>query len=213
MNAAAATLLVIAGACALVDWIAVTPRISSKHAEYFAKPATTALLLGAAFALEAADPTQRALFVVALAFSLAGDVFLMLPSDVFVAGLGSFLLAHIAYAAGLAREVDSGTSLAVGAAFIVAALGPIARRLVAGARRTNPRLALPVTFYVAAIATMGTLALATFDVPAAAGAVLFIASDSLIGWDRFVLPIPWVRPVIMATYHAGQALLLLSLVN
>ena len=34
-----------------------------------------------------------------LVFSLAGDVFLMLPSDQFMAGLVSFLIAHLFYIA------------------------------------------------------------------------------------------------------------------
>lgn len=204
--------LAAAAVFAVIDWIAVAPPVSAKRVEYVAKPVTTVLLLAAALALAPADPTQRTLFVVALAFSLAGDLFLMLPSDAFVGGLGSFLLGHIAYALGLAREVESGTALAVGVALVVAAVGPTAARIIAGARGTDRRLAAPVAVYVAAIGTMGTLALATFDLSAAAGAVLFMASDSLIGWDRFVAPIPWVRPVIMATYHGGQALLVLSLV-
>ena len=44
---------------------------------------------------------MRAWFVAALVLSLAGDVFLMLPKDLFVFGLGAFLLGHLAYIVGL----------------------------------------------------------------------------------------------------------------
>ena len=46
------------------------------------------------------NPTNldaRALIVVALVASLAGDVFLMLPKDHFVAGLGAFFIAQVLY--------------------------------------------------------------------------------------------------------------------
>lgn len=37
------------------------------------------------------------IFLLALLFSLLGDIFLMLPRERFLAGLGAFLLAHLAY--------------------------------------------------------------------------------------------------------------------
>lgn len=213
MTAAAAAFLAVAAAFAVADWIAVSPPVSSRRVEYVAKPATTALLVAAAAFLDPADEAQRTLFLIALGLSLAGDVLLMLPSDAFAAGLGAFLLAHVAYSAGFSREISSGPSTAAAAALVLAFVVPVARRLIAGARASEQRLVVPVAVYVAAIGAMGTTALATLDAVAAAGAALFMASDSLIGWNRFVAPIPWVRPAIMATYHAGQALLVVSLNN
>ncbi|RIK41146.1 MAG: lysoplasmalogenase, partial [Chloroflexi bacterium] len=46
---------------------------------YLLKPLTTALILAAALALPAADGVYRALVAAGLIFSLAGDIFLMLP--------------------------------------------------------------------------------------------------------------------------------------
>lgn len=40
-----------------------------------------------------------ALLIGALLFSLAGDVFLMLPGNYFIPGLASFLVAHVFYIA------------------------------------------------------------------------------------------------------------------
>ena len=68
---------------------------------YVFKPLTLVLLTATALALDPDDPTVRTWFVVALVMSLAGDVFLMLPGDLFVPGLGSFLLAHVAYVVGM----------------------------------------------------------------------------------------------------------------
>jgi len=39
---------------------------------------------------------------------------------------------------------------------------------------------------------------------AAAGAVLFMASDTVLAWNRFVRVLSWSHPVIMVTYHLGQ---------
>jgi uncharacterized membrane protein YhhN len=68
-------------AFAIIDWIAV----SKKHTrlEYFAKPATLAALILYAANGSAASPW----LIAALALSLLGDVYLMVPGDLFIAGL------------------------------------------------------------------------------------------------------------------------------
>ena len=59
---------------------------------YVAKPlATLAILALAALAAPQAEPGVARWILLGLAFSLAGDVLLMLPSDRFAAGLASFL--------------------------------------------------------------------------------------------------------------------------
>ena len=45
------------------------------------------------------------------------------------------------------------------------------------------------------------------------GAALFVASDAMIAWDRFVAPFPAADLGIMVTYHLGQAGLVLSLLH
>ncbi len=87
---------------AIVDWIAVV--IEHKPLEYVAKPATLlAFIAGAGLVAMATGGGRLALwFLLALAFSLLGDVFLMLPGDRwFPLGLGAFLLAQICYVVGL----------------------------------------------------------------------------------------------------------------
>jgi uncharacterized membrane protein YhhN len=54
-------------------------------------------------------------------------------------------------------------------------------------------------------------ALATGEPLAAFGAVFFMASDSLIAWNRFVVALWWAPVTIMVMYHIAQALLVLSL--
>src|SRR4029077_2480661 len=92
---------------------------SNKPLEYVCKPAVMVALIGVALALHPTVAGRRDWFVVALALSMLGDVFLMLPRDLFVAGLAAFLLGHIAYVVGF--RVDGGS----GAAWALAALGVI----------------------------------------------------------------------------------------
>ena len=42
----------------------------------------------------------------------------------------------------------------------------------------------------------------------AAGASLFMLSDSLLAINRFVQPLPWAAVGVLATYYAAQALIL-----
>ena len=52
------------------------------------------------------------------------------------------------------------------------------------------------------------------SVPAAiVGALLFYASDGILGWNRFVQPLPHGRLAVMTTYHLGQIGLVLALAS
>lgn len=209
MNPAAAIAMAVFGAAAVGDWIAVAR--SRKRLQYLLKPLALVALVSAAVALDPTDDARRALFVVALVLSLAGDVFLMLPRDLFVAGLGSFLLAHLAYIAGFAQDGGGLWTIALSLVVIAAGIGLLGLRIVEGARGTDPRLVLPVSVYMVVIAVMAAMAVADGSLLAAVGALLFLVSDSLIGWTRFVQPVPWAPVGIMVTYHAAQFLLVLSL--
>ncbi len=88
-------ILVLASAL-LTIWAAHT---DARSRLYLFKPLTTSLIILTALWLPDAVPQPyKVLVVTGLAYSLAGDIFLMLPSDRFIFGLGSFLVAHILYA-------------------------------------------------------------------------------------------------------------------
>ena len=99
----------------------------------------------------------------------------------------------------------------VAAVIVVAVLAPVSSRIL-GAVRGTPDL-VPVTAYSVVIAVMLASAIASGNVVAAVGAGLFVASDSMIAWDRFVRPFPGAGVAIMVTYHLGQAGLVLSLLR
>jgi len=178
---------------ALTDWVAVARRW--KPLEYFAKPATlTALLVYAA-----SGPGPSVWLLIALAFSLLGDVFLMLPADLFLAGLTAFLIAHVAYILDFHVSV---TARAVCLLITLAAASPLAVRVMRAIDDVGLRSA--VALYMGVIALMVASAFASGNVVAAAGATLFFVSDALIAWERFVTPRAWARTAIIVTYHLGQ---------
>ena len=212
MTAGAWTLLVVAAVLAVGDWLAVAR--GNKRLEYVCKPGALVALIGVALALDPAHGDVRAWFVLALALSLAGDVFLMLPSDRFVAGLAAFLLAHVAYVIGLTRHDGSAGALVVAAVPVVIVAGLLGARFLRAARAEgHDELVGPLVAYMAVIAAMVTCALASGNVLAAVGAALFMASDALIAETRFVGPRPGAPVAIMVLYHLGQAGLTLSLVH
>ena len=180
---------------------------------YVFKPLTTTLILAIA-CLPAAGVEARYQWAIVggLLFSLAGDVFLMLPHDRFIAGLIAFLLAHVAYIVAFTTGAPLGTTpwlllpVAVVAAVILRVLWP-----------GLGRLKLPVTVYVIVIVVMTWTAAAravvlpsTATTIAAAGAVLFLASDAILALNRFGKPFRAGRALNLATYFAGQWLIALS---
>lgn len=211
MTEAAWFALALAAVAAVVDWVAVAR--GSSRVEYVAKPMAMAALAVVAMTLDPADATRRLWFVAAVAFSLAGDVFLMLPRDRFLRGVAAFLVAHVCYLAGLLRGDASAAGLGVGVALMLVAAAVTVRPLVPALRTRHPELLVPVGIYVVAISAMVIAALLVGPLAAAVGALLFATSDSILALDRFVRPIPHASVVVMVTYHLGQTGLVLSLVT
>ena len=212
---------VLAGLFAVGDWYSrarVDPSGSpaparSARLEYVCKPATLVALVSAAVLVTPTDGAVRAWFVAALVLSLAGDVLLMLPKEQFVGGLAAFLVAHGCYIGGFVagglRAPAVGLAL-VGTAVVVA---PVARRVLRGVAAHEPALRPPVVAYLVVIGTMLAVAFASGNAFAAVAAVLFVASDSMIAWSRFVSPFRAAPVAIMVTYHLAQAGFVLSLLH
>lgn len=147
------------------------------------------------------------LLLLALVCSLAGDVALMLP-DLFIPGLVSFLLAHLAYIALLRRCVRWFAHRGA----LVATVG-IGAAMYAWLWQGGlpAELRIPVAVYVLVIALMAAQAIgraAQLQTGAARtvalGACIFMASDSVLALDRFVQPIPMAILWVLATYYAAQ---------
>jgi uncharacterized membrane protein YhhN len=203
---------VFAAVSAVADWAAVAWR--RRAVEYVCKPLVMVLLTLVVVwpGVSAYPPGARWWFVAALLCSLAGDVFLMLPpAGQFELGLASFLVGHLCYMAGFAVMGVSWARVAV-AGVVLAGLGAVVGRRVLGGVGSSSRLRVPVAAYMTVISLMAALAVGTGRWGAVVGAALFYESDAMIAWNRFVRPWPWAKVAIIVTYHAAQALLVLSLV-
>jgi uncharacterized membrane protein YhhN len=204
-------LLAFALVVAAGDWIAI--HTGNRPLEYLCKPLTMVVLIAAALALDPADGTVRGWFVAALVLCLVGDVFLMLPQDLFVFGLGAFLLGHVAYVVGMHVDGVDAARLIAGLALVVVAMAVLGLRIVAGVRAgPEPELAGPVVAYMAVISAMVASAIGAGHAAGVAGASLFYVSDALIAWNRFLDETPHARLAIIVTYHVAQVGLVLSLV-
>ena len=159
--------------------------------------------------LGAGTRRRQALLLAGLALSLAGDCLLMFEGF-FIPGLVAFLAAHVCYIAlfrqGLAwfpsRKALFATFGVAAAmyAFLFGSLGPV--------------LKVAVGAYVVVIALMAAQAVGRAavlrdraSVAVAAGAALFMVSDSLLATNRFALPLPLAQLWVLATYYAAQILI------
>ncbi len=156
---------------------------------------------------------QRVVFVAALGLSLAGDVALLGPPRWFGAGLAAFLGAHLLFVAGLLAEPGASESPLLGVLIVAVGGLLVGIPIAAGAaRRRGLWLAVVVVAYLATISATVVAADASGDPVARIGALALYASDAVLGWNRFVRPIPQGRFLTRVPYHAGQALMVLSLV-
>lgn len=211
MTPVATAALGVAAVAAISNWLAVAR--ADKRVEYVAKPLTLIALIVVAVSLDPVDPQRRWWFVAAAVFSLAGDVFLMLPRDRFIPGLVSFLVAHVCYVAGMLALPASPARAAAGLALVAAAVATLGVRVLRAVRRGRPSVLGPVLGYLVVISAMVVAAFATGPPLAVAGAGSFYASDSILAEQRFVRPHAWAPVAVMVTYHLGQAALILSLVT
>jgi uncharacterized membrane protein YhhN len=168
----------------------------------------------------AADSPLRTTTLLAQVGGWGGDVLLLRHGDpkAFAAGAGSFGLGHAAYLTGFRRHRNRHRGLFEGrtARGVMASWATTAPLVAWGAWRKEPALGPAVAAYSGALAT--TVAAASGLDPAlpasarrmtAAGALMFLASDTILGLGKFVLrdPDPRLEHAVMATYTGAQLLL------
>ena len=179
---------------------------------YLFKPLTVVFII--LIALQAKHPTSpfyRRAIIAGLLFSLAGDIFLMLP-DRFIQGLASFLAAHVFYIAAFTRESGGALSFSTLIPFLI--YGGMMLRVL---WPHLGKMKLPVMIYVAAILMMGWTAAGRRllteqegSLLAFLGAILFIASDSVLALDKFRGRFRSAQLLILVTYFTAQWLIALS---
>lgn len=208
--------LALAAAAAVVGVLAIRAHYLEERQRwqvYAFKPLATLLILALALSLTPTRSEYQWAIAAGLVLSTAGDVFLMLPRDRFVAGLASFLLAHLCYLRAFSIEVPFGAGLLLWLPFFAAG-GMVVALVWPGLK---PALRGPVVVYVIVIAAMAGQATGRWYVSgsmvalaAAVGAGLFVVSDAVLAIDRFRWPFRAARAVTLATYWAAQLLIAIS---
>ena len=181
---------------------------------YIFKPLTMVFILLIAVLKTKESFTFYAFAIIAgLVCSMAGDIFLMLPSDQFILGLISFLIAHLFYIAAFTygRKIRPAPWLLI--PFVLYGI------LIYGI--LSPYLGemkLPVAAYIVVILVMGWRAWERWSQTAEKtallaflGAILFIISDSVLALNRFREPFEVARALNLSTYFAAQWLIALSI--
>jgi uncharacterized membrane protein YhhN len=175
------------------------------------KPLATVLIF--ALAWRAQPPVSahyRRWILVGIFFSCCGDVFLMLPMDLFVPGLLAFLLGHLCFLVAFLGD----SRFAARPFLMLAVLGYGAINLLLLWPSIVAPLRVPVIVYVTVLACMAGQAavrarafamrgdaLAGSAVRAAVGALIFLLSDSLLAWNRFHAPILLADLWVLSTYY------------
>ena len=180
---------------------------------YVLKPISTLLVIAVAclsFLEPAQNPTYTVGVLVGLLLSFGGDLALMFQENrrAFAAGLGLFLLAHVAYAIvfvllGRVSNSDIFSTL------VLLAAGVGFYMLI------QPNLGtmrVPVIVYILVISVMVSRAISALASPVfssgqalliAIGAVLFYISDIVLAACRFWKPWKYQR-ISLAFYYSGQ---------
>ncbi len=180
--------------------------LDMRGAVYALKPLATLALVAIVLRSGRVGP-YRVWIAAGLTASLAGDILLMLPQDLFVAGLVAFLLAHLCYirafasdGAGIRASLLPAVPVFAAATGVLVVLWPSLGTMRA-----------PVACYVTVISVMSWQAIARWRVRrtraaalAAMGSLFFLVSDASIATRKFAAPFAGATLVIIATYYAAQ---------
>lgn len=156
-------------------------------------------------------------------FGLGGDIFLMIrEKDLFVVGLGSFLVMQLCYIVAFAKTLTAsgketlriiGWRLAIPFAIYGLSFLAVLHPAITATDATKG-LWVPVVAYAVCLCSMGMAA--AFRKGSVnrgsyswvlAGAVLFILSDSGIALNKFLQPFAAASLLVMTTYGAAQWLI------
>lgn len=212
----------------MVTWISVGAAITAVLAiwgeykptrtqVYLFKPLTTSLIILVAVLSRspaAAPPAYKWLIIGGLIFCLGGDIFLMLPPRYFLPGLGSFLAGHWFYTAAFSLEVGITFAWWI---LLLLIYGVFMYRLL---QPHLGKMRRPVIAYIIFILLMVWAALGRWStlhttgaLLAAAGAILFVISDSVLALDRFRKKFKSARVIVLSTYWAAQWLIAYSVIS
>jgi len=151
-------------------------------------------------------------YVSALFFSFWGDVLLLFKASLFVYGLASFLIAHIFFikiTAGFLQKFSLKQVVISSSPFVIFLFG-----LLYLIQDNLGEMRIPVVIYGIIISSFGAVALLNYinkktraNRVLFLGAIIFIASDSMIAIDKFYKSQEIYSVSIMITYILAQYLI------
>lgn len=160
----------------------------------------------------------RVITLLALMFSLIGDVLLMFvnkSANFFMSGLVAFLIAHIMYISVFYKSRNKiANKLPIIVILLIYASG-LFYFLIDGLGE----MLIPVLLYLLVILTMATTAFIrkrsnrdSYKL-VFVGAVFFMISDSLLALNKFYEPLPFSKISIILTYALAQYLIVLGILK
>lgn len=166
------------------------------------KPLTTLLIiLIAVLIFRETGSTYSAIMILALVFSLIGDVFLI-RDNYFLPGLVSFLIAHICFIIGFTSLY--GVDFNLTPLLFLALIGGLYFNFL---RPYLKQFTLPVLVYIVVILVMNWQAINLvisngnqLFYALAVGSLLFSFSDSILAYNKFKKPFKSAEALILSTY-------------
>ena len=187
---------------------------------YFTKPAIVISLL-VFFLLQGKKLNRRikVLTILALAFSLFGDIALMFDDHnptYFIIGLASFLWAHIMYIFVFLKHRNKAKNPLGFSILLLCYAAPVFYLLK---DRLNDML-IPVSLYMIVILSMATTAFLRHNMVnrksfiwVFIGAILFLLSDSILAINKFYQPMSLSHIGIMVTYALAQYCIIIGILK
>jgi uncharacterized membrane protein YhhN len=187
--------------------------LAADELTYALKPLTILLIIGIAL-LSSRPPAPRYKWaiVAGLLFSLAGDVLLMLPYDLFLFGLIAFAVAQVAYTVAFVAGSGFYGNVRVAMPFLL--FGVFMAAFLWTGLEANGML-IPALAYLVVILVMAWQGFGhwrqtreTRSLLAFLGVLLFVASDSFLAVNRFVVDLGNLAPIlVLGTYYPAQGLI------
>lgn len=188
----------------------IAKRVRSQPGIWIAKPIAALGFVTLALTVGALDTPYGVTILIGLVLSMAGDI-LLIPENnptAFKAGLGSFLLGHVAYAVAFVSLGVDWLSVAEASAVALAIAWPVLRWLMphVGSSMRVPVLAYIVVISCMLVASVGCAV--EFSRPDIfLGALLFYLSDFAVARDKFVSPGFWNGAWGLPFYFVAQLIL------
>ena len=151
-------------------------------------------------------------YVVALIFSFLGDVLLMDKNNLFLFGIAAFLITQLLYIKIIASQLKKSNFIQKSIALTPFVIFFFV--LITVLKDNLNQFLVPVIIYGIAISVFGVIALLNYQINKTKtaqlliiGAVIFIASDSIIALHKFHEPKSFYPVAIMITYVLAQYLI------